>query len=706
MIASGFAFNGAAWAQDPVAAAPAKEGQTMQTVTVTGKTNGKPASTVGSKLPAADREIPQSVSVTTRERIEAQNLYTLEDALRHTGGITIERIDSNRLNIYSRGFEITTLLLDGLPTTMDDRVFASPDLAMIERVEVLKGPAGLNGAAGPGGSVNLVRKRPQTAFGFSGTLGAGSWDHYVTEADVTGALNESGSLRGRAVAAYRHEGLFLDNSNRKKGLLYGVLEADLAPGTVLSLGASHQDVQARVPWTLPAYTDFRLLDVPRSTYLGADWNREHYKTTSAFAELEHKFAGGWSAKLALRHVDGSVDYRQGYAWGAVDPATRTTDLWALWFAYDQQQTGLDAYAGGPFSLFGRTHQALVGVNVDRSVFRRRDYIVDPADPQADFLATVDVFNPISNVREPAFVPDVFDKTVTDQQGIYGNVRFSLADPLALVLGGRVGWWDSTTKTELPAGLADSTDKIDAKFTPFAGLIYDLNRTTSLYTSYAAVFQPHRANFRDAGGNLLKPLQGHQVEAGVKTELLDGALAASAALFQIEQENRALQVIAPPLRWYEAQGKAESRGVELGLVGRLRPGWDVHAEYTYTQTKKRDASVNTGSALTAIAPRHILQLWTHYRLPGELNRWSLSGAVNARSRFYNEFTFAGTPGRLQQGGYATVDARVAYQVTNNVSVDLAVTNLFDKVYYQRINNLNSGNLFGDPRAFMLSLRTKI
>ena len=304
------------------------------------------------------------------------------------------------------------------------------------------------------------------------------------------------------------------------------------------------------------------------------------------------------------------------------------------------------------------------------------------------------------------MPDVVDRTTTDQYGLYGHVRFSLSDPLVLVLGGRVGTWESTTRTELPADQADGTDKIDAKFTPFAGLIYDLDDTTSAYASYAAVFQPHRSTFRDADGELLKPLEGHQVEAGVKKELLDGALSASLALFQVEQENRALLVIVPPQRWYEAQGKAQSHGVELGLVGRLGPGWDVQAEYTYTRTKQRDDSLNTGSALTAIAPRHTLQLWTNHRLPGAWSRWAVSGAVSARSRFFNEFTIDGAPGRLQQGGYATVDARVAYHLTKNVSVDLAVTNLFDKVYYQRINNLNSGNLFGDPRAFMLSVRTKL
>ena len=136
----------------PVAAlaqtASTTEALTLPAIDVNAKpvNDANPATAVGSKLPLAPRETPQTVTSVTRQRIEEQKLLTLDDALRQTPGVTVEPIDGNRLNFYARGFEITNLQYDGVPTTLDDRIFVPPDLAMFERVEVLKGPAGCSTA--------------------------------------------------------------------------------------------------------------------------------------------------------------------------------------------------------------------------------------------------------------------------------------------------------------------------------------------------------------------------------------------------------------------------------------------------------------------------------------------------------------------------------------------------------------------------------
>lgn len=699
---SGIAFSGASWAEEQAAPADALD---LPAQTITGKQNDETVVTAGSKVPVKLREVPQTVNVVGQQRIEEQNLYTLEQAMKQVGGVTVQRIDANRTTYLSRGFEMTSLSLDGTPTTMDGRIFLSPDMAMYERVEVLKGPAGiLNGTGGTGGTINLVRKRPQAEAAVDGELSVGSWDDYRSMIDVTGPLTESGNIRGRAVASKRDRHFYYDGGDEKSNLFYGVLEADLTPDTLLTLGVSHQEVDARgAQRSLPSYLsvtpggDFKLslVDVSRSNFYGADWNRDYFWSDSAFAELEQQLAGGWKAKLSLRHAQNNYDLTQAYARNGmgIDPATNLVDINAIRFDYREEQNEVDAYVDGPFSLLGREHKLLLGANYSRSEFS------DNGNSDSEFLEEVDLFDPQVVSAQPSFanVEDVFADT--RQRGIYSNLRLSLADPLTLVLGGRLSWWDFSNTTYTPAGArtGKTTDNVDGEFTPFVGLVYDINQTYSLYASYAEVFQPHNARTRDSSGGMLEPLQGEQWETGIKGEYMGGALAASFALFQVEEENRAIDDLNNASI---AGGKARSRGFETELNGQLTSNWTLNANYTYTHKDY----LNSTDTVKIFTPKHILRVWTRYQLPGELQRWNLQAGMNSVSKTYNTITPL-DDAKLQQSGYTLFDAGVGYQITPQLSADLLATNLTDKKYYQRINTMQDGNIWGDPRAATLTLRAK-
>lgn len=704
---SGIAFSGAAWSEEQATQTDALD---LPAQTITGKQDDETVVTAGSKVPLKLREVPQTVNVVGQERIEEQNLYTLEQAMKQVGGVTVQRIDANRMTFFSRGFEMTSLSLDGTPTTMDNRIFLSPNLAMYERVEVLKGPAGiLNGAGGTGGSINLVRKRPQAEAAFSGELSAGSWDDYRGMIDVTGPLTESGNIRGRAVASKRDRHFYYDGGDEKSNLFYGVLEADLTPDTLLTFGVSHQEVDARgAQRSLPAYLSgtpgdykFALAKPSRDNFYGADWNRDYFWSDSVFAELEQQLAGGWKAKLSLRHAQNNFDLTQAYARNGfgIDPADNQVSISALRFDYREQQDEVDAYVDGPFSLFGREHKLLLGANYSRSeFFNKGDYDSVPR-------GSVDLFDPQIDVAQPSFVPLQNIFTDTRQRGIYSNLRLSLAEPLTLVLGGRLSWWDfdNTTRDADPNAVPRVTkdwQKVTREFTPFAGLVYDLNDTYSLYASYAEVFQPHDARTRDSNGGMLEPLQGEQWETGIKGEYLDGALTASFALFQVEEENRAIDDLNEGT---VAGGKARSRGFEAELNGQLTSDWSLNANYTYAHKIHR-----TEEFLELYSPEHILRVWTHYQLPGEWQRWSVQGGMNTVSKTFTKTNFPAADiydDVLKQSGYTLFDAGVGYQITPQLSADLLVTNLTDKKYYQRINTFQDGNIWGDPRTATMTLRAK-
>jgi outer-membrane receptor for ferric coprogen and ferric-rhodotorulic acid len=704
---TGIACSGASWAEEQ---ATQEDALDLPAQTITGKQDDQTVVTAGSKVPLKLREVPQTVNVVGQERIEAQSLYTLEQAMKQVGGVTVQRIDANRTTYFSRGFEMTSLSLDGTPTTMDGRIFLSPDMAMYERVEVLKGPAGiLNGAGGTGGSINLLRKRPQAEAAFSGELSAGSWDDYRSMIDVTGPLTESGNIRGRAVASKRDRHFYYDGGDEKSNLFYGVLEADLTPDTLLTLGVSHQEVDARgAQRSLPAYRvpgeeKYSLVKPSRDNFYGEDWNRDYFWSDSAFAELEQQLAGGWKAKLSLRHAQNNFDLTQAYARNGlgIDPTNNLVDINTIRFDYREEQNEVDAYVDGPFSLFGREHKLLVGSNYSRSKFYNK------GDYDSNFEQEVDLFDPSIDVAEPDFAHSQNIFTDTRQRGIYSNLRLSLTEPLTLVLGGRMSWWDITRNvTDKANDDPDERvkDRVTREFTPFAGLVYDLNDTYSLYASYAEIFQPHDARTRKIDGGMLAPLEGEQWEAGIKGEYLDGALTASFALFQVEEQNRATPDFNDPNgNASVAGGKARSRGFETELNGHLTEDWTLNANYTYAHKVHRSEE-----SLELYSPEHILRVWTHYQLPGEWQRWSVQGGMNAVSKTFTKLNipdFNINDAVLKQSGYTLFDAGFGYQITPELSVDVLVTNLTDKKYYQRINTFQDGNIWGDPRAATMTLRAK-
>ncbi len=208
--------------------------------------------TVASKLPVALKDIPQSVSVITRQRIEDQNLTTLEDALQQVTGLTVTPNGTDTSQYRSRGYSLNSAI-DGVPVYSGLSGSEQFDLGIYDRVEVLRGPTALlNGSGDPGGTVNVVTKKPRDRFAVNGALSAGSWDNYRSELDVTGPLNDSGTLRGRAVGIWQDRDFFYDKTHQEKKVFYGVVEYDLTPDTTLSLTFADQVNRIQAPLLRPA----------------------------------------------------------------------------------------------------------------------------------------------------------------------------------------------------------------------------------------------------------------------------------------------------------------------------------------------------------------------------------------------------------------------------------------------------------------------
>ena len=656
--------------------------------------------TVAGKVPLALREIPNSVSVITRQQMDDQDMITMGDAMQQATGITVVANDTTNNQYWSRGYGLG-VMYDGVPSYNGMTPSHQFDLALYERIEVLRGPAGLlRGVGEPGGLVNLVKKRPEDTFHLAWTATAGSWSNYRAETDITGPLNADKTLRGRLVLTDEDRGYFYDRTHGKKWVGLGALEYAPTAQTTFSLSYAAQDQNVKAPWSgLPVYLAdpvtgiYPLLDVPPSTNPRPDWGRMRYHTEETSLSAEHRFDNKWLVKARVSHRTRNQYYNYGYTSSALNPVTNLISYSSQAGDYDETRDGLDIYANGPFELFGRTHNMLFGFNSE---------VYENAGQSGTGQRWNDVpFGDLSTVVKPDIPYTSGSDSKTTQSGFYSQLRLSLADPLTMVLGGRVSTFKAKSRSIAPSPETAWQDgaKANNKITPYAGILYDLTKEITLYASYSDIFVPQTQLKVD--GSTLNPRIGRQFEVGSKGEFFDGKLGASLALFNIRDRNRAYADPDNPTFYLNA-GEIESKGWELEVTGKPVRGLDLTAGYTRLTTRYLKDKANEGLPYSIFSPKNQFKLWANYRFGNDSALSGLSAGIGVFAQSRSQST-RGVRDRILNGGYAVVNGRIAYQINKNYTVSLLINNLLDRKYYASVGTTNTYNFYGEPRSFMLTLR---
>lgn len=715
----------AALAEDTATPKPEQTAE-LQTVNVTGKnrsthtenrdsyTTSAMRTTTG--LALSPKETPQSVSVITKTQLDNQGMTNMEQALKTTTGINVIP-DSGRWRYQSRGFYIDQIEEDGLSTTVagsSGNPYNDPqsmsNLAIYDHIEVVRGPTGLTQSnSEPGGTINAVRKRPTTNTQATLSFMADRFGAASLIGDVLGSLNSSHSVRGRLVSSLTRNKTFQDKNPTKGQMLYGILEADIGENSKATLGGLYQRTEETPDfYGVPMGNGFDL-NLPRDTYLGAEWNQIRLYKRNVFAEFDYQINDNWkwSSKLNYNRSSSAQNFataantggrfagigQNGIFTGATDNIQKY-DNTGKQFAF---QTGIS----GKFQALGNEQQAFANYTYSRennssyNLWKARtsnEYNIFDYDWKS--VARTDWTSGNANYTDT-------ERTITNH-AVSTGVLFTPWYKLHILGALRYTHWAYDFDNRKTGKLSEYRK---SSLVPYLGITFDVDKNHSIYANYTQIKKPQTN--RDMDNNLLNPITGTNTEIGFKSDWFgNGRLNSSFALYQIIQKNRPYDLDKRNAmgEWaYQAIGKVQSRGFEAELSGALTEDWKISANYAFNMSKYKEsegARYPIGTNFSKHTPKHMFRLYTSYRLPFADRKWTIGGGMTVQSKTNSLWD-------VGQGGYLLWNADVHYTPTKNLNLSLIGSNLGNRRYYEnhRIRTMGINNIYGQPRNVMFKVDYK-
>ncbi len=654
----------------------------------------------GMKTDTPLNEIPQSVSVVGAEQMRDQSVQNVQEALRYVPGVVADAygIDGRADGSFIRGTPATDYL-DGLKRTYGYYTYTyRVDPFMMERIEVLKGPASvLYGQAPVGGIVNYVSKRPQSETGGEISVDYGSFDFKQVRFDLTGPVSSDPRWSYRLTGVARDAGTQVDNVDNDRTAIQPALTFRPDKDTAITvIGEFQRDRMGQVSQFFPhvgtLYPNVNGKRIPRDTFIG-DKN-DHYDTDANSATLlvEHNFAPWLKFQHSSRYSDIHNDYlgTYGYPWfyaaNAVrpytpnppyipDPSEQYLNRVRGRIVTDTQMFNQDTNLEARFGTGIVKHRVIGGV--DYSHFTAQQGRNDTYD-----TSPIDVYDPGSHTSVWAGTdcdnndvigydnPEICSTSNQQvaQTGLYIQDQMRLGNWIAVV-GARKDWVENSAD-------GSKTQRDDA-ISYRAGLMYEFASGLTPYVSYAESFVPQVGT--DSKGQAFDPNKGRMYEAGFKYAPRGSNFAVNAAVYDLTESN----YLVPDVGNFQKQGGAiSSRGFELEVTGRVTENLKVVGGYSYTDARyegnitQYDAYGSTvvvdGNQIESI-PKHMASLWGVWSFDQpELKGWSAGAGVRYIGESWDAANVVEVP------NVTLFDAMVAYD-EEHWRWQLSGNNLEDKYY---------------------------
>ncbi|HHF2890668.1 TPA: TonB-dependent receptor [Vibrio diabolicus] len=617
----------------------------------------------GTKTDVEWLDVPQAVSVVTKTEMQDRGAVRLVDALDGVAGVNNTLGEGSRDQFMIRGFDsLNDMYRDGL---RDDGTLQSyRSLANVERVEIVKGPAGaLYGRGSAGGIINLVTKRAN-GENFTHVNGSvGSNNQYVGQVDSSMAFTDK--VNGRINLEYRQADSYVDHVDSNYFFIAPTIRVLPADGHTIDIDVeyAHQEL---VPYRGVPSKNGKPVDLPVSTYFGGTNDYQESDSLRIAVDYEWRLNDQWvwNNRAAFNHIElEQKGTRQGKVTG--NEVSQTVNN----FGYDPRTT---TTLQSELVWETRDNQLMVGAD-----FNQIDIDLTLASDKT--LPPQNIYDPVVGpTPDPGFKP--FRDNTTTTTGLYVQDVYTWGD---LSLIGNVRY-DSMELEQQKAG-SDKEKLDDDKVSYRAGLVYRINYDTSVYASLARSWQlPYAGIYINP--KLAEFFHTDLKEVGAKAYLLDNALMLNAALFQIDQEQPQTNVDGDVIDKIEVR----HQGIELEARGQITKQWDISVGYSYLDAEDKA----TGKKPNDVSD-HLFSLWSTYQLD---DNWRLGGGVK-----YVGDRYAGNDEAVALGDYTTVDLMAAY-TTGRHKIQANAYNILDEKYILGATNGTSGLNqigYGAPAEFMLS-----
>ncbi|HCG8448440.1 TPA: TonB-dependent siderophore receptor [Vibrio parahaemolyticus] len=617
----------------------------------------------GTKTDVEWLDVPQAVSVVTKTEMQDRGAVRLVDALDGVAGVNNTLGEGSRDQFMIRGFDsLNDMYRDGM---RDDGTLQSyRSLANVERVEIVKGPAGaLYGRGSAGGIINLVTKRAN-GDNFTHVKGSvGSNSQYVGQVDSSMAFSDK--VNGRINLEYRQADSYVDHVDSNDFFIAPTIRVLPADGHTIDIDVeyAHQEL---VPYRGVPSKNGKPVDLPVSTYFGGTNDYQESDSLRVAVDYEWRLNDQWvwNNRAAFNHIElEQKGTRQGKVTG--NEVSQTVNN----FGYDPRTT-----TTLQSELIWETNDNQLMLGAD---FNQIDIDLTLASDKT--LPPQNIYNPVVGpTPDPGFKP--FRDNTTTTTGVYVQDVYTWGD---LSLIGNVRY-DSMELEQQKAG--SGKEKLDDdKVSYRAGLVYRINYDTSVYASLARSWQlPYAGIYINP--KLAEFFHTDLKEVGAKAYLLDNALMLNAALFQIDQEQPQTNVDGDVIDKIEVR----HQGIELEARGQITKQWDISVGYSYLDAEDKA----TGKKPNDVSD-HLFSLWSTYQLD---DNWRLGGGVK-----YVGDRYAGNDEAVALGDYTTVDLMAAY-TTGRHKIQANAYNILDEKYILGATNGTSGLNqigYGAPAEFMLS-----
>ncbi|CAN5293619.1 TonB-dependent receptor [soil metagenome] len=668
----------------------------LSTVTVTSER--VPAFTTINKLAVPIRDMPVTTSSVSARTIEQRGVDELGEAMKNTTGVRANNTYGGFQHFTIRGFNNFVLLVDGVRDERHNISTSAPstNLANVERVEVLKGPASvLFGHSALGGIINIVRKRPTAEIKADFSATYGSFNTRRMRAGAGGSLSQK--LRYRldfglsSTDGYRQSAVNTNNA---------YLALEYTPSTkdylYLTVGANNDRyaTDTGIP-TLPGGAIAPGMNINTRYNDPADFLRNtHYDF-----QLRYVRQLGANLRLSnqLSYYYDNINYlsTEQLTFNAKrDSLTRSSPLYFNHLTKPLQNQLELTYEANTGAI---GQKILVGYSLSR--LDRKTYSADIFG--SGKFAKIAVQHPVLNQGNLDYTSTLYRATEETVHGVYVQDWLRFSDKLKGLVGLRYDLFtgtyftDKVDKDRNVTDLGAKTTISVAALTYRAGLVYQPIQPLSIYGSYSTYFKPSRRVATN--GETFDPETGYQGEIGGRLEL-SGHFAATVSGYYMRKDN---QVESLPGGVFKRIGSAESKGFEIEVQGKPAPGLDVTAGYTFTNARYlayASSDVNAVAGNTVVlAPKNMLNVWVNY----ELQQSALRGLSLGAGANYMSDTYANSANTYVLPAYTVIDAALGYRI-GRIGLRLNVNNLLNERY---VNNVIITNQFypGATRNYLLTLK---